>query len=152
MPFGILIIKTNYFMRPYLTAGDCTTLIDAYFVQIKGKYYNLKGKRVYTRRAEPPTFTGLAGALGFNSMQEFEAYMVNGKHAGLVKRAKLRVETEYEKRLHQPSATAAIFALKMMGWKDRAAEIAEELPRNPKIEIVGAGPIPADNEKDVVDQ
>jgi len=139
-------------MRPYLTAGDCTALIDAYFVQIKGKYYNLKGKRVYTRQPESPTFTGLASALGFNSMQDFEAYMVKGKHADLVKRAKLKVEVEYEKRLQQPSATAAMFALRVMGWKEKAADTAAELPGNPKIQIVDAGPIPAGNEKDVADQ
>jgi len=36
-----------------------------------------------------------------------------------VKRAKLYVEMEYEKRLHGTSPTGAIFALKNFGWSDR---------------------------------
>ncbi|TSD67585.1 hypothetical protein FFF34_009400 [Inquilinus sp. KBS0705] len=137
-------------MKHYLTARDCTALIDAYFVRIKGKYYNLKGKKVYTITPEPPTFTGLAAALGFNSLADFEEYLIKGANADIVKRAKLKVEIEYEKRLHQPSATAAIFALKTMGWKEKAADTPEQLTDNPQIEIVISGPHPAATEKDVL--
>ena len=67
---------------------------------------------------EPLTICGLAYALGFESRQSFYDYEKQEDFTYIIKRARLAVETGYEKRLSGNCATGAIFALKNMGWKD----------------------------------
>lgn len=66
-----------------------------------------------------PTITGLALALGFASRQSIYDYKEKEEFAYTIKKALLRVENGYEKRLSHNGATGAIFALKNMGWKDK---------------------------------
>jgi len=66
-----------------------------------------------------PTITGLALALGFASRQSIYDYKGKEEFAYTIKKALLRVENGYEKRLSHNGATGAIFALKNMGWKDK---------------------------------
>lgn len=68
---------------------------------------------------EQPLITGLMLHLGFASRQSFYDYEKRGPFSYVVKRARLRVEMAYEKRLLSTSPTGAIFALKNMGWSDR---------------------------------
>lgn len=85
------------------------------------KFENLVQSYFETVREEkmPPTITGLALHLGFESRQSFYDYEKKDGFAYTVKRARLRIENMYEQNLHGTTATGSIFALKNMGWTDR---------------------------------
>lgn len=68
---------------------------------------------------KPPTITGLAFFLGFESRQSFYDYEKREIYSYTVKRNRLRIESEYESRLSMHNPTGAIFALKNLGWSDR---------------------------------
>ncbi|CAN5220231.1 hypothetical protein BH09BAC6_BH09BAC6_32180 [soil metagenome] len=137
-------------------------LIDQYFQYLAGEYHleEKAGKnteapvaqqKVWDRQPEPPTLTGLVYHLGFNSRQAFDNYEAKGKYAGILKRGHLRIEMEYEKKLHNQSAAGAIFALKSLGWKERGESPAEnELTKSLTMKIVETGPRPAGSEKEVI--
>jgi hypothetical protein len=57
----------------------------------------------------------------------------------------------YESRLHYPSPTGAIFALKTMGWdlKPKTAKTATKI-RSIKVKLIETGPKPASSEKEVM--
>jgi len=104
---------------------------------------------VWDREPEPPTLSGLALHLGFNSRQEFERYEQTGEFAALIKRGRLRIEAEYEKKLHMQSPSGAIFALKNLGWNERDNPL-DNLPPPPlQIQIVDSGVPVAGNEREV---
>ena len=69
---------------------------------------------------EPILLTGLILALGLSSRASLDEYESRPEFFNSVKRAKLRVEQEYERRLLSTSPTGAIFALKNFGWKDKS--------------------------------
>ena len=119
---------------PSKTAKDKTDLID---------------QKVWDRQPEPATLSGLTLALGFISITELEAYEKDGKFAHLAKKARLRVEAEYEKRLHFQSSTGAIFFLKNLGWNEKADDLFKDLPKTLTIEISDPGVKVAFNEKEV---
>jgi hypothetical protein len=162
MPFGILNI-----MKPDISscnnAAQVKRLIDKYFDNIKGEYHleqkpvkNNKDnaetieQKVWDREPEPATLSGLALALGFNSRQEFNDYIQNGRFASAVKQGILRIEACYEAHLHQ-NTTGAMFALKNMGWNEKY----EPSPTNTEagnilnVKVFNSGPPTADSEKDV---
>jgi len=162
MPISILIIMRS--KPPKFTAIKLNQLIDAYFIHINGEYH-LDAKpakttkatttpevKVWDRQPEPATITGLALYLGFSSRQAFDNYEDTGKHALLLKRGRLRIEAEYEKKLHQQPASGAIFALRSMGWNEKTEEKINIDPsaKTLKIKILESGPLPATNEKDVM--
>lgn len=106
--------------------------IDEYFDYIKGEKADddLLGDEdsveamlrpvMWIRSPEPATITGLALFLGFCSRQSFYDYEKKRKFAYTIKRARLKVEQEYEKKLTTSSSpTGSIFALKNLGWKDK---------------------------------
>lgn len=97
--------------------------VDEYFIYIKGEYrLEKKGRRVNKvcdREEEPATITGLTLYLGFSSRKSLEDYEGMEEFSTIIKRARARVEYEYEKSLHKQSPAGAIFALKNMGWQDR---------------------------------
>lgn len=66
-----------------------------------------------------PTISGLCYHLGFESRQSFYDYEKKEKFAYTIKRARLRIEEQYEKRLFGNSNAGAIFALKNFGWSDK---------------------------------
>jgi hypothetical protein len=105
----------------FISAADLQKRIDAYFNYIERTHQteeeNTNEKA--PKSPEPATITGLAFFLNFNSRQEFDQYEETGKFANTLKRGRLRIEAEYEKRLHKQSPQAAIFALKNMGWADK---------------------------------
>lgn len=118
--------------RMYATDKEMEPEIDGYFEYIKGEYEErkvvttVKGKRVEyvericIREPEPATITGLALYLGFSNKESIRDYEKKGaEFMALLKRARARVEYNYEKRLHGDKPVGAIFALKNMGWKDR---------------------------------
>jgi hypothetical protein len=68
---------------------------------------------------EKPTITGLALHLGFVDRRSIYDYEESGEHSHTIKKARMRVENAFEKRLFEQSCTGAIFALKNFGWKDK---------------------------------
>ncbi|MCK9282570.1 MAG: hypothetical protein M0P71_18290, partial [Melioribacteraceae bacterium] len=70
-------------------------------------------------KKESVTITGLALAIGFSTRKSLIDYAEKVEFVNIIKKAKLKVECEYEKRLSGNSPTGAIFALKNMEWNDR---------------------------------
>ena len=138
--------------------------IDAYFDYTDGEFHMEETpvkspkygagaeQKIWGREPVPATFTGLALSLGFNSLQEFEVYEGNGEFAPILKRGRLRIESVYEKKLHQQSPTGAIFALKNMGWNDKTDARNENTADLTTLQVVitETGPTLAGSEKDVV--
>lgn len=68
---------------------------------------------------EPITITGLALYLGFCSRQSFYDYEEREQFSYTIKKARLRIENNYEQHLFSKAYPGAIFALKNFGWKDK---------------------------------
>lgn len=69
---------------------------------------------------EPLTITGLCLGLGFSSRDTLKEYMRRPEFSDTVKRAKLRIEHDYELALREGKNTAgSIFALKNFNWSDK---------------------------------
>ena len=106
--------------RPALfkNEAELSNAVESYFEYIKG-VENKKTAGGWDRYPEPPTITGLALFLGFDSRQSLYEYEEKGNEfTCIIKRARLKVENGYEKNLHGSNNTGSIFALKNMGWKD----------------------------------
>lgn len=93
--------------RIITTPEEFDERVDAYIAECKEK-------------EEPVLLTGMILALGLNSKNTFYEYENYPEFSDSVKKARLLVEMEYEKRLcTSPSATGSIFALKNFGWRDK---------------------------------
>jgi len=151
-------------MTYFYTAAELSDRIERYFLSIKGEPGPEEKPRLKNRKKEspevirittdnktdPPLLTGLALFLGFPSLQEFEAYEQKGVYKKILQEARLRIACEYEKKLHKPSPTGAIFALKCMGWNDAAnAKSPKNTSGTMRIIIKNSGPRLAGAEKDV---
>ncbi|GAB3911915.1 terminase small subunit [Mucilaginibacter boryungensis] len=145
----------------FISTRQLRHLTTAYFSYIKGSFHfeqlpattargKAKQQKVWDRQPEPPTLTGLALHLGFDSLAEFEAYEQKGELSSELKRARLLIAAEYEKRLHQPSPTGAIFALKTLGWNEHDHPVDnDQSSKTFTINMVDTGVPIARNEKDV---
>jgi hypothetical protein len=120
--------------------------------RVKNKTTTLVVKQATKEQLEAPTIAGLALYLGFNSRQEFEHYEACGKFGNRLKRARLRIEELYEKRLHTQYTSGAIFALKNLSRNERPDNKLTDEPVNitMKVEIVESGPPLASSEKEVI--
>ena len=100
---------------------------------------------------EPPTQAGLAYFLGFTSRQQYELLEAKGRYSTLLKRARLRIESIYEKKLHH-SSSGAVFALKTMGRNERADTNLRGKEANGvfEVEIIKSDLKPASSENEVV--
>ena len=79
---------------------------------------------------ERPTYTGGLLFLGLNSRQSLKEYADRAEFSDAVKRFKLIIECEYERRLDKPSPTGAIFALKCnFGWKEEAMQVEHRIEK-----------------------
>ena len=151
-------------MVHFNTAAELSRLIDAYFNYIEGEYHfdnkqDKEGKgqqatdrKVWAREPEPATIAGLAFSLGFTGRVEFDDYCTNGAYRHILSRGQLRIEACYEKKLHNTSPSGAIFALKNLGWNEKAENKTEsqEIYKTLKVELIESGPKPAENEKAVI--
>ena len=92
--------------------------IDAYFKDCddKEEYY---------------TITGLTLALGFSERKSLIDYENKDEFIHTIKKAKLRVEGDYEKSLRKRGSSGDIFGLKNFGWHDK-----KELEHSGKIETI----------------
>lgn len=111
--------------RPALfsTPEELEDTINQYFQSLKPKIVNDEATD-----QEPATITGLALFLGFESRQSFYDYEKKSEFSYTIKRARLRIEYEYEKKLHGFNTTGIIFALKNLGWADKQEIKHEGLP------------------------
>lgn len=86
----------------FSSADELDKLVDAFFKQLEGKKRTMqKTGDNKTTGPKPATLTGLALHLGFHSREQFERYENKGKFAANLKKARLRIEAIYEKKLHQ---------------------------------------------------
>lgn len=147
----------------FTTDRQLKALIAAYFKYIKGEHHieelpakskvttETNPQKVWDREPEAPTISGLAHHLGFDSREAFNQYELSGEFASTLKRSRLRIEAEYEKKLHQQPSTGAIFALKNLGWNERNPQATDQAPVHElQIKIIEDTIPPAFNEKDVV--
>ena len=93
--------------RKFQDIEELQRQIDLYFAQC-------------TKEKEPYTITGLAMALDSSrkALLEIEANY-DEEFGNAIKRAKLRVENDYEKALRKNGRAGEIFGLKNFGWKDQ---------------------------------
>jgi hypothetical protein len=117
----------------YKTVEELQTVIDAYFKSCDGEMLkddedNLildkYGHPVFIH-VKPPTVTGLALALGFNSRQTLLNYQGKRQFMDTITRAKARCEEYTETRLYdRDGAMGAKFSLtnNFKGWRDRPVE------------------------------
>lgn len=100
-------MTTNLGGRPpmYANVEEMQTKIDAYFATAKIGLY---------------TVTGLALALGFTSRQALLNYQDKEEFVDAVKKAKLKIEQDYEQSLREKGRSGDIFGLKNFGWDDKS--------------------------------
>lgn len=72
----------------------------------------------FAQAGDKPTITGLALHLDCE-IETIKNYQERDEFSAPTKRAYLRVQNGYEKRMHEGAPTGAIFALKNFGWKDK---------------------------------
>jgi hypothetical protein len=144
---GRAVVGADLLLKIFMSAGRPLTwdsvealekAVDGYFEYIKGEFHEedevietksrKKGEdnksitiktKIWDREPEPPTITGLSLYLGFESRQSFHDYKERPEFSYAIKRARLRIENEYEKMLYRQSPTGSIFALKNLGWVDK---------------------------------
>lgn len=104
---------------------DLETSINEYF---NHKDHEWIVTEVGSFQKQPITITGLALYLGFESRQSFYDYEKHEEFSYIIKKARLRVESEYEAKLSRNNPTGSIFALKNMGWADRTEIKHEGIP------------------------
>lgn len=146
-----------------ITTRQAESLVDTYFKYIKGEFHmecipsktkntdEAIQQKVWDREPEPPTLAGLALHLGFDSLKSFDDCEQNDNLGPILKRARLRVEAEYEKKLHQSAPTGAIFALKNFGWNER--DMNKNIPTGTiivAVNIVDNGIATASEERDII--
>jgi hypothetical protein len=125
-------IKKNPGGRPpmYTSPDQIKDLIDRYFEDCKGTPLTDKeGNPVLTKwgqpvmiHSKPPTITGLALALGFNSRQSLLNYQDKPEFMDTITQAKARVEEYAESRLFdKDGANGAKFSLanNFKGWNEK---------------------------------
>ena len=125
-------MSENKVGRPpmYNTAEEIQEKIDAYFEECKGKILTDDDGNVVRDKyympviidARPPTITGLALALGFNSRQALLNYQSRPEFNDTITRAKAKVEQYAEERLFdKDGANGAKFSLanNFNGWKEK---------------------------------
>lgn len=109
----------------FATPEQLNEMIDAYFVHIQGEKVTKVDEagnveETWKRLPEPATITGLALFLGFCSKQSLYDYGEKVEFTYPIKKARMLIECEYEKKLSGQMPTGSIFALKNMGWQDKS--------------------------------
>ena len=140
--------------RLFNTVEDLQNKVEEYFEYIKGEFVWVTDsdengkpidKKQWERLPEPPTITGLAYFLGFESRQSIHDYEKNGEFSYTIKRARILVEKYYEMYLTSGnSPSGAIFALKNFGWVDKTVNETD-------MKVSGIKPIEWVTGKDVED-
>lgn len=111
----------------YNSVEELQKAIDDYFESLKPKEIQMPGNESESMAptpnifipSKPATITGLCLHLGFSSRQALLNYEEKPEFNDAIKRAKLRIEMEYEEALRGKNAAGPIFALKNFGWTDK---------------------------------
>lgn len=111
----------------FQTKEELQKLIDEYFknncktIPVKDEQGNVvvdkKGRPVFD--INPPTVSGLARYLGFESRQSMYDYKERDEFSYTIKETTLRIEEFAEKQLFVGNSVGAIFWLKNKGWRDK---------------------------------
>lgn len=130
----IMASKETKIGRPpkYKSAEEIQKMIDKYFKECEGEVLKDSNGEVLTDKhgqpfivgQRPPTVTGLALALGFNSRQALLNYQGREEFNDTITRAKAYVERYAEERLFdKDGANGAKFSLanNFDGWKEKQA-------------------------------
>jgi hypothetical protein len=151
-------MKQSYFYKKWKFKKRITD----YFESLKGEFHlepklDKNGKelpgitqKIWDREPGQITVAGLALAMGFKSLDDFDDYLKNGEFAETLQWGKLHIIADYEQKLHGPAA--AVFALKLMGMHAREQSKAQGDAEDHKmiVEILESGPKPASCEQEVV--
>ena len=127
----------------YKSKEEIQEKIDAYFTKCEGEpliidgepYIDKNGNPIFINR-RPPTITGLALALGFNTRKSLIDYQDKDEFVNTIMRAKARVECYAEERLFdKEGANGAKFSLanNFDGWRERQqieADVKSEININ----------------------
>jgi hypothetical protein len=134
-PIGNNFAEGNDGGRPpiHTDPKQVVSLIEDYYEWIEGEWHEdeitvntedgeKKQKvKVWDRRPEPPTVTGLALHLGFADKSSLYDYKKKDEFSHPIKRAISRIEKYHEIAIaHGDKCTGNIFALKNFGWKDKS--------------------------------
>ena len=151
------------FKKPFRNKAELCALVERYFKYIEGEYRTENkaakkadeepvSQKITIRDAEPATIAALVFHLGFNSREEFDALEEKGRYSAILKRARLQVEAAYEKRLLQPSPSGAMFALKNLGWNEKAdtEKALSGVTTKLTIAVIDTGHKPVSNENEVI--
>lgn len=149
----------------FASAAKLAKRCEQYFTYIAGEWHTeevtetLKNgttettpTTVYDREPEPPTITGLALFLGFESRAALYVAQYPAEQQAVIRRAITRVENAYELALFGSKATSAVFALKNMGWNDKhLADLSgkDAAQANPVVTVITSQRPLARSEKDV---
>ena len=82
-----------------------------------------------------PTISGLALYLGFCDRSSFYNYEEKPEFSYTIKKARFKIEHEYEKQLWNDKCPGAIFALKNLGWTDKIEQDLN-IPDNLAINVI----------------
>ena len=119
--FALFSIMAGGRPPKYKTAEELQEKIQEYFDDIAA-------------RKDRITITGLCLWLGFESRQAFYHLENNEKFCYTIKKARMAIESHYEKLLQGNSVTGAIFALKNFGWIDK--QHVEQTIKDDRVRIV----------------
>lgn len=141
--------------KDYKTARQMQKAIDKYFEACMGKPLLDTNGNVLTDKwgkpvmlgAKPPTITGLALALGFNSRQTLLNYQAQEEFMDTITRAKTRCEEYTEMRLYdKDGAKGAQFSLTCnFGWGQQKTAQTDGRTNNLLQSIQEAGEIDTDD-------
>lgn len=118
----------------YTSVKEIEEKIETYFENCKGRVLMVDGEVVTNKYGDPiivdshpPTVTGLALALGFESRQGLLNYQAKKEYSAVITRAKSRIEAYVEERLFdKDGANGAKFSLQnnFRGWNEASKEAA----------------------------
>ena len=131
----------------YKTAKEMQKIIDEYFIECQGELLkDTNGEQVFDKwgqpviiNVKPPTITGLALALGFNSRMTLINYADRPEFMDTITRAKARVEEYAESRLYdKDGANGAKFSLanNLKGWVEKQQLEGGDKPFEVNIKVV----------------
>lgn len=131
----------------FTSAEEIQRLVDEYFESCEKKQFEINGEPCFDKNgkpifldAHPPTITGLALALGFNSRQSLLNYQGKKEFFDTITRAKSRVEKYAEERLFdRDGVNGARFSLmnNFEGWNNKPAE---DDPAGDEVVIINDAP------------
>ena len=120
--------------RKYGSPEEMQAAIDKYFSDCPDTTSVFAGGEAGMLEVPCPTITGLSLYLGFCDRQSMYDYEDRAEFSDTIKKARTRMELEYEKDLRFGRNTSgSIFALKNFGWADKK-EVTLESTATVKLE------------------